>query len=258
MEKLKNVDGCLIDLGGVVFVDDTLIHGAAGAIRALRNRQVPFRFITNTTTHSIKSLLDKLKRLGLEVQSEELFGVLQAAQALLREKGKRRYRFLVTDDPLTDFEEFEKDEVDPEVIVVGDYGKVWNYDLMNDLCRQVMAGAELVALHKGKYWQTSEGLRVDIGAFVAGIEYVTGVEAKVVGKPSAEFFRLASGSLGIEPGKLVMVGDDIESDLGGAQRAGLRGVLVKTGKYREELAAKSTVTPDAVIGSIAELPGLIR
>jgi HAD superfamily hydrolase (TIGR01458 family) len=118
----------------------------------------------------------------------------------------------------------------------------------------VMRGARLVAMHCNKFWQTAEGLRMDIGAFVVGLEYVTGLESTVIGKPSVEFFRLALKSLGLPSDRVAMVGDDIEMDVGGGQAAGLQGVLVKTGKYRAETAARSMVKPDIILDSIAELP----
>ncbi|MBU0982360.1 MAG: TIGR01458 family HAD-type hydrolase [candidate division Zixibacteria bacterium] len=233
----KDIRGLLIDLDGVMYVGDHPVAGAVSAIEYLWERAIPFRFTTNTTTKSLESLRLKLNRLGVPAESHEIFGVIQVAQSLLRSKGDPTCLFLLTEDPLSDFSEFRTDDEKPDVIVVGDIGKVWDYRLMNRLCRMVMNGSELIALHKGRYWQTENGLRVDIGAFVAGIEYVTGVEARVVGKPLAEFFGLAVDSMGLERSQVAMIGDDIESDVGGAQRAGMLGVLVKTGKYRAEIAA---------------------
>ena len=117
----------------------------------------------------------------------------------------------------------------------------------------LIGGARLMALHKGKSWQTEEGLRVDMGAFVAGLEYASDKTATVVGKPSPEFYRLALDSMGLGPTEVAMVGDDIDSDVGGAQAAGMKGVLVKTGKYRKAVAEALAVRPDLTIDSIADL-----
>lgn len=114
-------------------------------------------------------------------------------------------------------------------------------------------GAELIALHKNKFWQTQTGLRMDIGAFVAGLEYVTGKPATVIGKPAGAFFQMALQPLGLPVSHVAMVGDDIDSDVGGAQQVGLVGVLVKTGKYREDYVANSLVRPDMLIDSVADL-----
>ena len=114
----------------------------------------------------------------------------------------------------------------------------------------------MLALHKGRYWQTETGLRMDIGAFVAGLEYVTGQSATVIGKPSPDFFTLVLQDLGLLPEQVAMVGDDIESDIGGAQAVGMKGVLVRTGKYRSETTAVSKIKPSLIIDSVADLPDL--
>lgn len=255
---LADIRGLLIDLDGVLYVGGAGIEGAAEAIRALKDFRIPIRFTTNTTTRSLKELYDKLLNLDIPVKREEIFGVLQAAVAFLQERGRPACRFLLTEGPLREFDDFPQDDPEPEYVVVGDIGKKWDYNLMNEIFALLTGGAELLALHKGKFWQTEEGLRVDIGAFVAGLEYVTGQKAVVLGKPSGDFFRLVVADMGLPPGQVAMIGDDIESDIGGARRVGMKGVLVKTGKYREELVAQSEVTPDLTIDSIAALPDLFN
>ena len=253
-QKLTDIAGYLIDLDGTVYVGDRPIPGAAETINRLRERGIPFRFTTNTTTKSLATLHKKLGDLGLPVERDEIFGVIKAAVAFLRGKGSPRCQLLLTDDPKQDFSAFPQDDVAPEYIVIGDIGKYWDYKLVDDLFRKIMNGAEMVALHKGRYWQTENGLQVDIGAFVAGLEYTTGKRATVIGKPSESFFRLALDNLGLPAEKVAMAGDDLVSDIGGAQAVGMKGILVKTGKYREEFARESEVKPDLVIESIAELP----
>ena len=233
-----------------------MIDDAVNAIRYLKRKQLPLRFTTNTTTRSLASLHEKLVRMRLPIAPEEVFGVIKAAVAYLRRKGKPRCYLLLTDDPRQDFSEFPQTDKDPEYIVIGDVGKRWDYELMNKLFRMVTDGAEVIALHKGKYWETEQGLQVDMGAFVAGLEYVTGKEATVIGKPSQAFFRLALDDIGFPAEKVAMVGDDIVSDIGGAQKAGMKGILVKTGKYREHLVTDSAVQPDLVIESVADLMDL--
>lgn len=245
--------GYLIDLDGTMYVGDRPIEGATETIRRLRRHSVPFRFTTNTTTKSNATLIAKMRGLGIEVKPEEIFGTITAAVAHLRRLGSPRCQFLLTDDPKQDFAEFTEDIENPQQIIIGDIGKYWDYRLVNELFNKLMAGAEMIALHKGRYWQTENGLQVDIGAFVAGLEYVTGKTATVIGKPSESFFRLALDDLGLPAEKVAMVGDDIISDIGGAQAVGMKGILVKTGKYRDGFVTESGVTPDLVIDSVAGL-----
>ena len=171
----------------------------------------------------------------------------------LRQQGYRNCHLLVADQIRQEFEGFPTVDAEPDVVVLGDIGDAWNYDLLNKVFGMLMGGSRLVALHKNKFWQTRDGLRMDIGAFVAGLEYVTGKTATVIGKPSADFFQLAISQLNLPAEQVVMVGDDIDSDVGGARRAGLKGVLVRTGKYRAEYAASSPIVPDGVIDSVADL-----
>ncbi len=247
------ISGLLFDLDGVIYVGDQVIDGAVETIRTVQERSIPHRFVTNTTTKSRDALSRKMQAMGLPVQAHEILSAPYAARVYLRQRQPHSCYFLVSEAVRDEFREFTTSETDPEVVVVGDIGRAWNYDLMNQLFGLLMGGAELIALHKGKYWQTADGLRMDIGAFVAGLEYVTGVDATVIGKPSPAFFQSAILELGCPAEEIVMVGDDIESDIGGAQRCGLRGFLVRTGKYRPEILAASSITPDAVLDSIVNL-----
>ena len=165
---------------------------------------------------------------------------------------------LIRDSTRSEFSEFVQDDPNPDFVIVGDIGAAWNYELLNQVFNELMHGAELIAMHMNKYWQTEQGLQMDIGAFVAGLEFVSGKQATVIGKPSQDFFQLATDSLGLDPSQVLIVGDDIENDIGGGQASGLYAVLVKTGKYRDEVVRNSETTPDAVIDSIADLPALLE
>ena len=254
---LTNISGLLLDLDGVAYVGAKAIDGAPEAIEHLRAKGIPFRFTTNTTTRSIRSLHEKLTALGLPIEPREVFGVIRATKSYLRSLGDPVCLMLVTDDPKEDFNEFRQSETNPTHIVLGDLGKDWDHNLLQRCFTLMMNGAELVALHKGRYWQTEAGLRVDLGAFVAGLEYVTGKAATVIGKPSKAFFDLALADLGVPAERVAMIGDDIINDVQGAQLAGMRGIQVRTGKYREDLIAQSGVRPDLVIDSIADIVNLI-
>ncbi len=250
------IKGVLCDLDGVLYVGDRPIRGAVEAVTRLRELNLPCRFTTNTTTCSLKALLEKLVGMGLPVVDKELFGVIRAAQEYLRQKGQPSCHLLLTEGPAGDFAEFPISDTKPDVVLIGDVGKTWDYELISRVFEMVMGGAEMVALHKGRYWQTETGLRVDIGAFVAGLEYVTDQAATVIGKPSESFFRLALEDLASPPEEVVMVGDDLFGDIEGAQKAGMKGILVRTGKFREKTVRESSVEPDLIIDSIADLPGL--
>ena len=255
--SLANLAGLLLDLDGVLYVGDTPIKGAVETVRYLKDKNIPVRFTTNTTVRSVSSLYEKMLRLGLPVEREEIFSAVRATVRYLNRLGRPSCCFLLTDDPLQDFAEFPVSDTAPDFVVIGDIGKYWDYDLVNRVFHLVMNGAEMIALHKGKYWQTENGLQVDMGAFIAGLEYVTGKEALVIGKPEPSFFRLALDDLGVPAERTAMVGDDIYSDIGGAQAAGIAGILVKTGKYREEVTRQAAVKPDLIIDSVVSLRDIL-
>jgi HAD superfamily hydrolase (TIGR01458 family) len=252
-DDLARVRGFLTDMDGVWFVGDAPVPGAAAALARLRARHLPVRFVTNTTTRTAAVLAQKMRRMGLDVPAEEFVTTPVATARWLRESGVSRVRLVVADAIRGEFAGFEE-SARPEAVVLGDVGSAFTYELLQDLFRTLMDGARLVAMHKGRYWQVADGLRMDIGAFVAGLEYATGRPATVIGKPSAEMFRAALASIGLPAGDVVMVGDDTDNDVAGAQRAGIRGVLVKTGKFRADAFARSGVRPDLVLDSIASLP----
>lgn len=248
------IDALVLDMDGVLYVGDRLVPGADRALAWLRERGVPFRFITNTTTRTPAQLMEKLDRLGLAAAPDEVFTALSATCQYLRRQGHPSVYPLVGERVKALFDDFPRSDDAPDYVVIGDIGAAWDYGILNRVFNMIMAGAGLICMHRNRYWQTEEGLQMDIGAFVAALEYVTGKEAIVIGKPAPEFFRLALASMDAQAESAAIVGDDIESDIGGGQAAGLQGILVRTGKFRESALADAAVRPDLVIDSIAELP----
>ena len=140
-------------------------------------------------------------------------------------------------------------------VVIGDLGDAWDFKTMNRAFRLLMADPRpaLIALGMTRYWRAADGLRLDVAPFVKALEHATDTQAIVLGKPSREFFRTALDALDSEASKAVMIGDDVVGDVGGAQRAGIVGVLVRTGKFQDRDFERG-IHPDAVLDSIAELP----
>jgi HAD superfamily hydrolase (TIGR01458 family) len=253
------VRAVLIDLDGVLYVEDAPVTGAVEALHALRSRELALRFVTNTTAHSRGRTLSKLERLGFQVADEELITPAALAVRYCRERGLERVSLVMNEEVKPDFGELVAVESgEPaQTVIVGDLGAAFGYDILNDAFRRVMEGAELIALQKNRYWLRADGLSLDVGPFVAALEYATGREAYVVGKPARGFFEQVLAGVEVNPSEAVMVGDDIESDIGGALAVGLRAILVRTGKYREDRVRASGISPSAVADSIAEVPGLL-
>jgi HAD superfamily hydrolase (TIGR01458 family) len=255
--QLASVEALLLDLDGVLYVEDEPIPGAADAVAALRERGLGLRFVTNTTARSRARTLDRLSRLGFEVAPEELVTPAALATRHCIARGHRRVALVMNDEVKEDFAELEEADRDVDAVIFGDLGEAFGYPILNRAFRLVIDGAELVALQKNRFWRTPEGLSLDVGPFVAAIEYAARAEAFVVGKPAAGFFELVLDDLDVQAAGAAMVGDDVETDIGGAQAAGLAGVLVRTGKYREDVVRESGVEPRATVDSIADVPDLL-
>jgi HAD superfamily hydrolase (TIGR01458 family) len=251
----------LLDLDGTLYTGDAAIPGAVEALTRLRRRGVPFRLVTNTTSRSRRMLVVRLAGYGFKVQSEEIVTATLAGAELLRAAGYRRVAPFVSDGALEDLAGFDlrggtsgRPRAAADAVVLGDLGERWTFDLLQEAFEQLMAGAALVALSRDRYFRQGEGLTLDAGPFVAALEYAAGASAAVAGKPSAAFFGAATGSLGLAAGpQVAMVGDDLWSDVEGAQRAGLQGWLVRTGKFREEVLRTAAITPDRILSSVADL-----
>jgi HAD superfamily hydrolase (TIGR01458 family) len=251
------VRAVLVDLDGVLYVEDEPVEGAVDAIAALREAGLGLRFVTNTTQRSRGHTLDKLDRLGFAAAPDELITPATLAVEHCRARGHERVAMLMADDVKADLAGLAEAEEGVDAVVVGDLGERFDYAVLNRAFRCLLDGAELVALQRNRYWRRADGLSLDVGPFVAALEYAAGVDAVVVGKPAPAFFLLALSQVRAGPEHAAMVGDDVESDVGGAVRAGLSGVLVRTGKFREDAAAAADPPPTAVIDSIADLPALL-
>ncbi|SMF93378.1 HAD-superfamily subfamily IIA hydrolase, TIGR01458 [Methylomagnum ishizawai] len=250
--------GLLIDLDGVLYVGQTPIEGAAESLARLRAGGLALRFATNTSTLSLASLHRKLLGLGLDIDASEIISAPQAARLYLERLGRPRCALLLTGDVKSDFAAVEEVDIESaDYLVLGDIGPAWDHGLLNRLFKRLMLGAKLIAIHRNRFWQTEAGLCMDIGGLVAALEYCTGQSALVMGKPAADFFRVALREMSLAADEVAMVGDDIDADVGGGQAAGLAGILVRTGKYREAYARASAVRPDAVVDSVRELPGFL-
>lgn len=248
------LEGLLFDLDGVLYVGSQPIPGAAEAVESIRASGLPCRFITNTSTLSLGSLAKKINGLGFNIPAAEIISAPQAAVRYLRELGSPSCSLLMAEDVKQDFAEFRLAGKKPDVIVVGDIGNAWTYDLLNQVFNALIQGARLIAIHKNRFWQTEHGLQMDIGGFIHGLEYASGKECTIIGKPSPDFFRVALEDIGCRAGDAAIVGDDIDSDIGGGQGSGLKGILVRTGKYRQAYVDASSIRPDLVLDSVRELP----
>ncbi|CDX38000.1 Phospholysine phosphohistidine inorganic pyrophosphate phosphatase [Mesorhizobium sp. SOD10] len=240
----------LLDLLGVVYDGDVQIAGAAAAMERLRGTGLPLRFVSNTTRSSRDAIIAQLAGLGIEVEDEELQTPARAAVKWLRKHGRRPH-LLVHPDLEVEFSGVEGGS--DKAVVVGDAGEAFDYASLNRAFRELIAGADFLALATNRTFKDADGLlSLDTGAFVAALEFASGRSPVVLGKPSPEFFHSALAGLNCPPADAVMVGDDAESDVAGALRAGLgAALLVRTGKYRAGDETRFDPAPTAVVDDLA-------
>jgi HAD superfamily hydrolase (TIGR01458 family) len=247
----------LLDVDGVLHVSGVPIRGAADAVRRLRESGHRLRFVTNNTTQSRRMLVDDLRRLGFDLAEEEL---QTTAVAAARELAGRRVLALTMEAVLEDLGDLELVGEDADAVLLGgadetdETHRVFSYMNLARAFAELDAGAELYSLHKNRWWQTSRGPLLDSGCFVAGLEYAADIDAIVVGKPSGPYFAAALEALDADAELTWMVGDDIDADIAGAQKHGLKTALVRTGKFRPDAVERGTVMPDAILSSVADLP----
>ena len=250
----------LIDLDGVIYEDQEPIPGAAEAIGWLEEQRVPHLFLTNTTSKPRSALVRKMVRFGIGAEASRIVTPPFAANRWLAEHIDGRVALFVAEGVIEEFAGLDLappgDSGPVAAVVIGDYGDRWTFAELNRAFRLLMTEPRprLIALGMTRYWHAGDGMRLDVAPFVVALEHASGIEPMVLGKPAEPFFEMALTTLGSTAAATWMIGDDVRSDIGGAQRAGIRGILVRTGKFRPA-DLELDIRPEAVLDSIAGLPG---
>ncbi|XP_014666351.1 PREDICTED: phospholysine phosphohistidine inorganic pyrophosphate phosphatase-like [Priapulus caudatus] len=251
----KEIEGIVLDIAGVLYDsgdgDGVPIPGSIEAVNRLKASGVPVRFCTNATETTRVNLVAKLNRIGFSLEPNEVFPPAPAVCQILKERGLRPH-LLVADDCKPDLAGVEQH--DPTCVVIGDAAHGFTYDSMNKAFQALMQMEKplLISMGQGKYYLETDGLKLDCGPFMKALEYACSLEAEIVGKPSKTFFDAVLKDIGISSDKALMIGDDVVSDVGGAQACGMRALLVRTGKYRPTDEKHPTVTPDGVVDNLQQ------
>ncbi len=256
---LPHIDGLLLDMDGVLGVSWTPLPGAAEAVTRLHAAGVPMRVVTNTTALPQTRFGAVLREAGFPFADEDILTASVLAGAWLRAERPRARVFLIGDAQPEDLDGIELVGADeaPDVVLVSGADDSFCFATFNRVLALLRDGAELVAMHRNLLWMTRRGEKLDAGAYLLGLEAATGLEAVVLGKPAPTSFRAGLEALGLPAGRVAMVGDDVENDVLAAQGLGITGVLVRTGKFREDQLARASGTPDHVVDSIVDVGGLL-
>jgi len=247
-ESTKPVRGVLVDIAGVLYVGDKPLSGSVEGLKRLRETGLALRFVTNTTRRTRAELLARLIDQGFHIHREEVFSAPIAARQFIVSRKLRSY-LLIHEGLKPEFADLPTEP--PDAVLVGDAGDGFSYERMNEAFRVLLEGGVLVAMGDNRYFHDGDRFSLDMGPFVRALEYAAGTDAIVVGKPAPAFFETALGDIACSASETVMIGDDLASDVGGAQSVGIRGILVRTGKYRPEDERDETIHPAVVVDDFA-------
>ncbi|XP_020789604.1 phospholysine phosphohistidine inorganic pyrophosphate phosphatase [Boleophthalmus pectinirostris] len=256
----QGLKGVILDMCGVLYDsgegDGVAIPGSVEAVQRLKQSDLQLRFCTNETQASRDRFVAKLRRLGFDISVKEVFSPAPAAVSVLKERGLRPH-LLVYDGLLPEFEGV--DQTDPNCVVIGDAAEKFSYENLNDAFRVLMALDKpvLFSLGQGRYYKETDGLKLDVGVYMKALEFACDVKAEVIGKPSPMFFRSVLSDMGIKPHEALMIGDDLVNDVGGAQSCGMKGVQVRTGKYRPSDESHASVRADGTVDHLSQAVDLI-
>lgn len=230
----------IFDIGGVLLDGNTPMPGAVEALARLRQADMPFLLLTNTTRRSHGDLLTALHEAGLDVTAQQLLTPARAAAEWLQTKQTHGV-LLIHPGLLPDFANVattpvgqQTETTAPRAVIVGDAGEGFTYAALNAAFRELMAGASLISLSDSRYFREAGGLSLDAGPFVRLLEDAAGTSSIAMGKPGAPFFQQAIATLGLPPEHITLIGDDVHSDILGAHAVGLQTTLVQTGKFQAD------------------------
>ncbi len=246
----------LIDLDGVLKLGNSPAPDAEDFFEFIKENKIPSCILSNSTLRTGEQVIEFFASYKIDITIPAITA-FDAALSFVK-KNYKKVQVFCRDYLLHHFEEMMDNE-NPEAIVIGDIEDKWNYKIVNDIFKKVFAGADLIAMHKNKFWNSDGELLIDAGAFISGIEFASGKEATIIGKPSHHYFKAALSKIGcnIEDG-FYMIGDDLENDVKAAQDLGGRGILVFTGKTKFPLEKNINIKPDFEANSLSEVIGILK
>ena len=267
------IGGVLFDIDGVLVTSWEPIDGAAGTLRVLTDHQIARSYLTNTTTKTRAQIAQLLTDAGMDVSPDEVITAAVLTAEYVRDRYPGARCFLVNsgqigeDMPGIDVVYLNDvpgpDPDPPDVVLLGGAGPEYDHVTLSRVYDWMAQGVPVVAMHRSTSWNTADGLRVDTGMYLIGMEETSGRKATAVGKPAPEGFLAAASRLGVDPEEMYIVGDDLNNDVLAGQVVGMTGVLVRTGKFRQNTldrwrADEFAMQPNHVIDSVADLPKLLK
>jgi HAD superfamily hydrolase (TIGR01458 family) len=253
----KNINTLIFDLNGTLYERGIMIEGVPELLTELRRRGYHLNFITNTDSRSIQDVHQRVLKLGIDINLEELFTPISAVQRMISLEPEKTFHFLVHDDVHVDLKHAKQDDVNPDYVVIGDFCDKMNYDVINKVFRLIKNGAEIISLSNTLWYVDVDGDSINTGAFVSMFETACDKKAILMGKPSEAYFKLALERTGSQPENTMIIGDDLATDIIGAKQICAVAVQVKTGVYKADDDFETIVKPDYTIEKVTDLLKLL-
>lgn len=251
-----NINALLIDFDGVLKIGSSPAPDVREFFDFINKNKIPACILSNSTLRTCDLVREFFTSHNIPINLPAITAFDAAVHFV--KKNYKKVQVYCRDYLIHHFEGFI-DESKPEAIVIGDIEDKWNYEIMNDIFKKVFSGADLIAMHKNKYWNPHGELLIDAGAFVTGIEFAANKNATLIGKPSPLFFKSALESINFSSDSdFYMIGDDIENDIKAAQDIGGKGILIYTGKTKFPLDKSLNIKPDFEVKSLKEMISLLK
>lgn len=257
--SLKDIHALVIDMDGVLWLENTPLPGLIPFFDFLQSRDIPFILATNNASKTPGQFVQKLARFGVTVEPEHVLNSPLATAAYLQQEfpaGAKVY--VVGQEGLLEamqtagFTRLNDAGQTADVVVAGlDF--TLTYDKLRYAALHIQRGARFVGTNGDLTFPAAEGNLPGAGAILAAIEATTGVKPITIGKPERLMFDIAIAKLGSSPAQTAMLGDRLESDILGGQRAGLKTILVTSGIDNEATIVEKGIQPDAIFSGIDEL-----
>ncbi|HVY29886.1 MAG TPA: HAD-IIA family hydrolase [Polyangiaceae bacterium] len=253
-ESSASLRGLILDIEGTLCTHGRPIPGALATLEALRGAGVDLRLVTNTSAIPPSAVSQRLRAMGFDVLDRHVFTPARAALHYLSGRADRRCMYLVSDAIRPLFTSLEAESDDANIVLMGDMGDAFTFHGLNRAFRRIQGGAELVLLQDNPWWRAPDGPTLDCGAFAAALQHATGKIPRVLGKPNPFLLELAQHDMGLACAEIAVVGDSPRTDIAAAHAAGMRSVLVGTGKFLANQATSTDPLPSVVLPSIASVP----
>jgi HAD superfamily hydrolase (TIGR01450 family) len=253
----KTIQMFFFDLDGVLSVgkENPRYLGGREVVARIKSLGKKSAVLTNDSTHTREQILQNLSRLGFSFDLNEILTSSYLTATYLTGRFGKAGFFLVGEQGLQlelEAAGHYQTEDKPSVVVVG-FDRKLNYEKLDKALCLLRNGASLVGSYGGAVFMSDHGPAMSAGPIIRALEYGSGKRAIMIGKPSPRMFRLALERAHEKPRNAVMIGDQVETDLVGARRAGVRTILVLTGVENRETIRSSKIKPDMIIETVDQL-----